>query len=77
MYWNGNDYDRMAQLVIDIYLDYNIFFAPDQLTDNLFKMFFYFKRVFYKSVTKETNCKCIQAITPISIIYRDFVLQKR
>ena len=24
MYWNGNDYDKMAQLVIDIYVDYNI-----------------------------------------------------
>ena len=24
MYWSGTDYDRMAQLVIDIYVDYNI-----------------------------------------------------
>ena len=24
MYWNGNDYDKMAKLVIDIYVDYNI-----------------------------------------------------
>ena len=28
MYWNGNDYDKMAQLVIDIYIDYNITAFP-------------------------------------------------
>lgn len=28
MYWNGNDYDKMAQLVIDIYIDYNITTFP-------------------------------------------------
>ena len=28
MYWNGNDYDKMAQLVIDIYIDYNITSFP-------------------------------------------------
>ena len=24
MYWSGNDYDKMAMLVVDIYVDYNI-----------------------------------------------------
>ena len=28
MYWSGNDYDKMAQLVIDIYIDYNIISFP-------------------------------------------------
>ena len=28
MYWNGNDYDKTAQLVIDIYMDYNITSFP-------------------------------------------------
>ena len=28
MYLGGNDYDKMAQLVIDIYLDYNIVTFP-------------------------------------------------
>ena len=28
MYWTGNDYDKMAQLVIDIYIDYNITTFP-------------------------------------------------
>ena len=28
MYWSGTDYDRMAQLVIDIYVDYNIRSLP-------------------------------------------------
>ena len=28
MYWKSNDYDKMAQLVIDIYIDYNITSFP-------------------------------------------------
>ena len=28
MYWNGNDYDKTAQLVIDIFIDYNITSFP-------------------------------------------------
>lgn len=28
MYRNGNDYERMARLVIDIYIDYNITSFP-------------------------------------------------
>lgn len=28
MYRNGSDYDRTAQLVIDIYIDYNITSFP-------------------------------------------------
>ena len=28
MYWTGNDYDKMTQLVIDIFIDYNITTFP-------------------------------------------------
>ncbi len=85
MYWGGNDYDKMAQLVIDIYIDYNITSFPIDEKDICRKLGL--KLVPYSSYTVEDRAllmikssdaffspktKC----TPPTIFYNDMVESK-